>query len=62
MLEVRDDGCGFAPDEVDRDKFGLVGMRERVEMLGGEFSIASMPGEGTALRVRLPAAKPLEVR
>ena len=62
MLEVRDDGCGFAPDTVERDKFGLVGMRERVEMLGGEFSIASMPGEGTALRVRLPAARPQEAR
>jgi signal transduction histidine kinase len=31
-------------------------------MLGGEFSIASMPGEGTALRVRLPAARPQEAR
>jgi signal transduction histidine kinase len=62
LLEVRDDGCGFAPHEVDRDKFGLVGMRERVEMLGGEFSIASVPGEGTALRVRLPAARPQEAR
>ena len=62
MLEVCDDGCGFAPHEVERDKFGLVGMRERVEMLGGEFAIASVPGEGTALRVRLPAAKPLEAR
>jgi signal transduction histidine kinase len=61
-LEVRDDGCGFAPDGVERDKFGLVGMRERVEMLGGEFSIASVPGEGTALRVRLPATKPVEAR
>jgi signal transduction histidine kinase len=62
MLEVCDDGCGFAPDGVERNKFGLVGMRERVEMLGGEFSIASAPGEGTALRVRLPAAKPSEAR
>jgi signal transduction histidine kinase len=55
-LEVCDDGCGFAPDDIEHDKFGLVGMRERVEMLGGEFFIASAPGEGTALRVRLPAA------
>jgi len=62
VLEVSDDGCGFAPDGVERNKFGLVGMRERVEMLGGEFSIASAPGEGTALRVRLPAATPPEAR
>jgi signal transduction histidine kinase len=62
MLEVRDDGCGFAPGGIERGKFGLVGMRERVEMLGGEFSISSGPGEGTSLRVRLPVAGPLEVR
>ncbi|NIA57353.1 response regulator [Massilia sp. TW-1] len=62
LLEVRDDGCGFVPDGVERGKFGLVGMRERVEMLGGEFSISSAPGEGTSLSVRLPVASPLEIR
>jgi len=39
-----------------------VGMRERVEMLGGEFAIASAPGQGTTLRVRLPANKLVEAR
>jgi signal transduction histidine kinase len=62
LLEVRDDGCGFAPDDIERGKFGLVGMRERVEMLGGEFSISSTPGEGTSLRVCLPVTRPLERR
>jgi signal transduction histidine kinase len=62
LLEIVDDGCGFAPDSIERDKFGLVGMRERVEMLGGEFSIASAPGQGTTLRVRLPANKLVEAR
>ena len=47
---VRDDGCGFDPDTcpgVLQGHFGLQGVRERIEGLGGSFDIASAPGKGT---------------
>jgi len=57
-LEIHDDGKGF---EVDRVLFakrfkrlGLLGMRERVEMVGGSFSVASAPGKGTTVRAQIP--------
>lgn len=54
MLEVRDNGKGFDPAVRKKKSFGLVGLRERVLMLGGEAEIASAPGQGTAIRVCFP--------
>jgi signal transduction histidine kinase len=52
-LEVSDDGRGMA--EVDASTgFGLVGLRERVEALGGTFDLDSAPGRGVTLRARVP--------
>ena len=55
-LEVSDDGEGFAPGEVDprAGHFGLQGIRERVNKIGGTVRIASQPGSGTTLRVTVP--------
>jgi signal transduction histidine kinase len=56
-LEVRDDGSGFEPAAVfarDDRHYGLVGMRERVRAVGGEFHLDSAPGKGTDLTVRIP--------
>ena len=60
-LEVVDDGAGFDPDEVQRRRpgmplarFGLYGMRDRAQILGGSFHITSVPGTGTSVRVFLP--------
>ncbi|NMB75301.1 MAG: sensor histidine kinase [Myxococcales bacterium] len=55
-LDVRleDDGRGFSPGESEGRGLGLRGIRERVALLGGSFSIESAPGQGTRLRVRLP--------
>ncbi len=53
-LRVADDGRGFDPDLPLRSGFGLTSMRERAEALGGEFKIASQPGAGTKMEVRLP--------
>jgi signal transduction histidine kinase len=56
-MQVLDDGCGFHPEEVLADQtvhFGLVGMRERVEHVGGRFEVKSSPGRGTQLSVELP--------
>lgn len=51
---VRDDGAGFDPGAATAG-FGLLGMRERVELLGGTLDIESTPGTGTTVRVSLPA-------
>lgn len=56
LLEVRDNGRGFVPGERGEGPGGrgLVGMRERVELLGGSLRIDSAPGNGAAIRVELP--------
>nr|WP_288358742.1 sensor histidine kinase [uncultured Pseudomonas sp.] len=56
-LSISDDGRGFDPAIVRADSFGLVGMRERVLMLGGQLNLDSRPGEGTLLRVRVPLSE-----
>lgn len=54
--EVRDNGNGFDPLNADRgETVGLLGMRERALMLGGDLEIDSAPGEGAVLRLRIPA-------
>ena len=52
-IEVRDDGSGFDPTASGAGR-GLLGMRERVEMLGGTIEIDSRPGEGTTVDSKLP--------
>jgi len=62
ILEVQDDGKGFAPVELDGHTgpggYGLQGMRERAELLGGTLELRSSPGDGTMLRLRFPASAP----
>ncbi|HLA81469.1 MAG TPA: ATP-binding protein, partial [Thermoleophilia bacterium] len=60
-LAVEDDGHGFDPGELGGrgeggrgSGFGLVGIEERVLLLGGEMAVDSQPGKGTSLRVELP--------
>ena len=53
-LLVEDDGRGFAPSQVPEDRHGLVGMRERVEMLGGVLRVESHPSEGTRVEATIP--------
>jgi PAS domain S-box-containing protein len=63
-LAIRDDGVGF---EVVRTlerslsgrHLGLVGMKERVDILGGELQIDSRPGHGTRIRISIPLAEPV---
>ncbi|MDX1687765.1 MAG: GAF domain-containing sensor histidine kinase [Candidatus Promineifilaceae bacterium] len=54
-LTVEDDGRGFDPDQVAGDRFGLLGLNERVNLLGGTLRLETGPGEGTRLEVILPA-------
>lgn len=54
QLEVRDFGCGFDVESARKKGFGLMGMTERVRLLGGEFQIQSELDAGTRISVRLP--------
>ncbi len=53
-VEVRDDGAGFDPSHADGG-YGLMGMRERVALLGGSLTVDSDHGSGTTVRAELPA-------
>jgi signal transduction histidine kinase len=52
ILSIRDDGIGGAGPSRGS---GLVGLKDRVEALGGTISVLSPPGHGTTLHVQLPA-------
>ncbi len=54
FLEVRDNGKGFEPGIRKKKSFGLVGIRERGFVLGGEANIVSEPGRGTVVKVCFP--------
>src|SRR5438132_1663944 len=54
-LTLRDDGCGFDPQR-RHEGFGLQGMRERAEGMGGHLSIESANGKGTMISIVLPLA------
>lgn len=57
-IEIEDDGRGFDPAEAaantERPPFGLMGIRERVELLGGKVTIDSAPGQGTRIEIEVP--------
>ncbi len=55
-LVIRDDGCGFDVDRAARqaDSYGIMGMKERVALLGGEVQIKSSPGRGTQVIITVP--------
>jgi PAS domain S-box-containing protein len=53
-LRIADDGKGFDLHAQRPVSFGLVGMRERVLILGGELCLDTLPGEGTTLRIHIP--------
>lgn len=58
VMTVKDDGKSFDVQSVmlarGNKRLGLLGMRERVEMVGGTFEVESSPGEGTTITTRLP--------
>lgn len=58
-IGVRDDGRGMTPEP--RRGFGLLGMRERVEALGGSLTLESAPARGVAVAARVPAGGGREI-
>jgi two-component system, NarL family, sensor kinase len=61
LLEISDDGVGFDPAAIAKRTgpagYGLPGMQQRAELLGGQLTADSTPGRGTVVRLRLPAAQ-----
>jgi signal transduction histidine kinase len=59
-LKIKDNGKSFQAQRVLHSKrntrLGLIGMRERLEMVGGSFSVESAPGKGTTVRAQIPLA------
>jgi len=55
-VDVRDDGRGFDPEQVGAG-FGLLGMRERVILVGGTLDVRSEPGTGTTVNARIPGVR-----
>jgi signal transduction histidine kinase len=58
VVTVADDGPGFEParreEAVRQDRFGLVGIQERLASVGGRGQVESVPGEGTTVRLAVP--------
>ncbi len=58
VLEVRDDGAGFDTlQSVAAGHLGIVGMRERIKLLGGRLEVRSSPGAGTSIVAEISAAQ-----
>ena len=61
-MKVKDDGKSFQMENVlnaqGRKRLGLLGMRERLEMVGGRFDVESAPGKGTTIIAHLPMVRP----
>lgn len=56
VLNVRDWGAGFDPAAAHSRGLGIVGMAERVRLVGGAFEVRSQPGHGAEIEVRIPCA------
>ncbi|MES2323662.1 MAG: sensor histidine kinase [Pseudomonadota bacterium] len=59
-LDVRDNGVGMAPDIAAKGS-GLLGIRDRISAIGGQFSLDSSPGKGTVLSMSIPLTEPFAV-
>lgn len=53
-LVVQDDGHGFDAHAIPSGRYGLIGLNERVRLLGGSLQLESSPGEGTRVQVDVP--------
>ena len=57
-MHIEDDGVGFEKDNIAGQKtLGILGMKERCDMLGGTYEIISQPSKGTVVKVTMPSEK-----
>ena len=65
-MTIKDNGKSFQVDRVMHGKgskrLGLLGMRERLEMVGGSFDVESAPGKGTTITTQIPYGKSMRLR
>jgi signal transduction histidine kinase len=54
LIEIRDNGMGFSPEDIHTSQYGLRSMRERAESIGADFQVTSTPGTGTTVRLQIP--------
>jgi len=58
LLTIQDNGRGFTPGAAssvsDLGGFGLIGISERTQLLGGRLAIQSEPGQGTMISIKIP--------
>jgi NarL family two-component system sensor histidine kinase YdfH len=54
LTTIQDDGAGFDPETVPSGHYGLIGIRERVRLVNGEFNIHSEAGTGTTIKITIP--------
>ncbi|MBN2045374.1 MAG: sensor histidine kinase [Anaerolineales bacterium] len=57
MVEIEDNGRGFSREDRGEGQYGLLGIRERADLLQGHLSIDSQPGRGTRLQLEIPLKK-----
>ena len=53
-VSITDDGAGFEPEQVPRGHLGLIGMRQRVDLVGGDLRVESRTGGGTIIEASVP--------
>ncbi|UQW97995.1 histidine kinase [Rummeliibacillus sp. G93] len=53
-ISIKDDGIGFDPQTTKQNSFGLIGMKERVDLLGGEMNLDSVEKQGTRIMFKIP--------
>lgn len=53
-ISIKDDGIGFNPQTTKQNSFGLIGMKERVDLLGGEMNLNSVEKQGTRIMFKIP--------
>lgn len=53
-VSIKDNGVGFDVQKKKQDSFGMIGMRERVDLLDGEITFDSKIGKGTTVHIRIP--------
>jgi signal transduction histidine kinase len=62
-MKIKDDGKSFQVQRLMQVKgskrLGLLGMRERLEMIGGHFDVESAPGKGTTIQTQIPLGNPV---